>query len=156
MQEKQGTLFPPGIKEVEIIYKAPKLKDTSQVQSSRDCFKIFKAMSDPRKIDFKEFFYVALLNRSNYVIGVSLIGIGCTTGVTVSLKEILQLVIKTNASAVAICHNHPSGSLIPSEADNQITKRVKEACHLVDVTLIDHLIITSGTNYYSYNDEGQI
>lgn len=158
MQKKihQGTLFPKEIMEVEIIYRGPRLKNSSQIQCAEDCYKVFKSLYDPRTIDFKEYFYVLLLNRSNYIIGHSLIGIGSTTGVAVNLKEILQLALKSNSCGVCLCHNHPSQSIIPSDADNKLTKRVKDACALMEITLIDHLIITSGDNYYSYANEGRI
>lgn len=153
---RQATLFPPKIMEVEIIYRAGRLKNSSQIQCAEDCYKVLKSLYDPRTIDYKEYFYVLLLNRSNYIIGASRIGEGSTIGVAVNLKEILQLALKSNSSGVVISHNHPSQSIIPSDADNKLTKRVKDACALMEITLIDHLIITSGDNYYSYANEGRI
>jgi len=102
-----------------------------------------------------EQFYVVLCNRANHVIKVECIGKGSISGTVVNLGQILKLASLNNASAVVLAHNHPSGNLKPSEADNVLTKRIKEALKLIDVQLIDHLIITQ-ESYYSYADEGNL
>lgn len=145
----------PMLHEVEIIYTGPQIKDSIKVQSSKDSFNVLKEYYDPKKIDYKEMFYVLLLNRSNYCLGISKIAVGSTTGVIVNIKEIFQLALKMNASGIIISHNHPSGNILPSDADNVLTKKVKQAATFLELSLIDHIIVTSA-GYYSYADEGEL
>ncbi len=141
--------------EVEIIYTGPQIKNSIKVQNSNDSFKVLMDYYDPRKIDYKEMFYVILLNRSNYCIGISRIAVGSTTGVIVNIKEIFQLALRMNASGIILSHNHPSGSILPSDADHAITKKVKQAASFLEMNLLDHIIVTRD-GYYSYADEGQL
>jgi DNA repair protein RadC len=129
--------------EVEVVYKRPIVTSMETVTCAEDSVELFRKMVPTDKIDFKEFFLVALLNRGNYVLGISKISMGGTNGTIVSIKEILQLAIKTNASAVIVGHNHPSGNLKPSGSDIALTKKIKEACGYCDITLLDHIILTS-------------
>lgn len=145
----------PMLHEVEIIYTGPQIKDSIKVQSSKDSHAVLKEYYDPKKIDYKEMFYVLLLNRANYCLGISKIAVGSTTGVIVNIKEIFQLALKMNASALIISHNHPSGNLMPSDSDNELTKKVKQAATFLELNLLDHIIVTS-QGYYSYADEGQM
>ncbi len=71
------------------------------------------------------------------------------------MDGIEEVIIRTNASAVILSHNHPSGQLKPSEADISITKKIIEAGKLVDITVLDHVILTS-EGFYSFKDEGRI
>ncbi|MBA7590221.1 hypothetical protein ES708_32334 [subsurface metagenome] len=70
------------------------------------------------------------------------------------VRLIFQGAIKANASGIIVCHNHPSGNLNPSESDNKITRKIKEAGALLDIQLLDHLIIISDGSYYSFADNG--
>ena len=81
---------------------------------------------------------------------------GSTCGSIVDVKVILQYALKANASSIIAAHNHPSGNREPSEADRKITERIKKACELLDVSLLDHLIILQDERYYSFSDEGLI
>lgn len=141
--------------EVEVIYKGPPVGGLKKVCNSKDANDLFRLFVDERKVDYKEMFFVMLLNRSNYCIAVSNIGVGCTNSVTVNQKEIFQLALNTNSSSVIIMHNHPSGSLIPSDADIKMTQKVQKAGELMEIQLLDHLIITS-ESFYSFKDHGVI
>ncbi len=81
-----------------------------------------------------------LLNRANKVLGIAEISRGGISGTVTDIRIILQYVIKSNASGILIAHNHPSGSLQPSESDTTITRKIKETASLFDVQLLDHLI----------------
>jgi DNA repair protein RadC len=140
------------IHEVEIVYKRPVLSLMQAVKYPEDIVELFRGLIPEDKIDFKEFFLVALLSRSNYVFGVSVISIGATDGTCVNVKEIFQLAIRTNCAGIILCHNHPSGNLKPSQSDINLTRRIKEACHLCEITLLDHLILTS-EGHNSFIDE---
>lgn len=73
----------------------------------------------------------------------------------VDMRILMKKVLDARAAAIAVVHNHPSGSLAPSMADDTLTRRIKEACALLDVRLVDHLII-SPSGYYSYADESRL
>jgi DNA repair protein RadC len=143
------------LQQIEIVYFGPNHPEPIKVDSSESAVKVLRDYYDMRKLDYKEIFYVLLLNRGNYCVGISKIGEGSTCSVTVNLREIFQLALKTNSTGVIISHNHPSGSPKPSEADNFLTRKVKEGLKLLDMTLLDHVILTSST-HYSYADEGML
>jgi len=99
-----------------------------------------------------EEFWVLLLNRANHLISKQRISTGGVTGTVADIKIILKLALENLASSIILCHNHPSGNLKPSEADIRLTKKLKEAASLMDITIADHLIV-SRLGYYSFADE---
>ena len=129
--------------EIEVVYKRPKLSLMERALNCEDVAENFRKLITKEKLDFKEFFMVALLSQSNHILGFSKISMGATSGTAINIKEILQLAINTNSSGVILCHNHPSGTLNPSENDLSVTRKIKLACNLFDITLHDHVIITS-------------
>lgn len=140
------------IHEVEIVYKRPIVSSMEIIKCAEDSVELFRKLIPEEKMDFKEFFLVALLSRNNHVLGVSEISVGATNGTTVNVKEIFQLAIKTNSSSIILCHNHPSGNLVPSKSDIELTKKIKEACSFCDIALLDHIILSS-ESFESFIDE---
>ena len=106
-------------------------------------------------IEIYESFFILLLNRANKVIGYAKISQGGVCGTIVDKKILLKYVVDSLASGVIISHNHPSGTLSPSDADIRITKEVKELCKLVDSALLDHVILTADS-FYSFADNGNL
>ena len=104
-------------------------------------------------IELQEEVKIVLLNRAQIVLGIYEMSKGGVSGTVVDIKIILGIALKCNASSIVIAHNHPSGSLQPSETDKSITKKLKEACKLLDLNLLDHLVVTTG-GYYSFSDNG--
>ena len=102
-----------------------------------------------------EEFWVICLNRGNKIISKILISKGGISGTVVDIKLIFKAALEQLASSIIVCHNHPSGNLDASKEDKAITKKIKEAGEIMDVTLLDHLII-SDYNYFSFADNGQI
>ena len=97
------------------------------------------------------------LDGSNQPVNVNIAHIGSTTVSLVSPKDLIKPVILSNGSALIIAHNHPSGVLLPSEADKNITAKIREACKVLDLRFLDSIIIGSeGTDYYSFADEGMM
>ena len=139
--------------EVQIHYQRPIFNTHKTVKSSEDSEKYFRDFLDNNRIDYKEFFWVLLLTNANQVLGLSEISIGSTTGVSVNIKEIYQLALLSNASAVIVAHNHPSGKLVPSLADKNITEKLQKALKLLDIILLDHLILSS-EGFVSFSDSG--
>lgn len=141
--------------EVQIHYKRPVFNVLPKVSSSKDTDKLLRNYIDLNRIDLKEFFWVLLLNNAHKVIGLAEISSGNDSNVTVNIKEIFQLIIKTNASIVILSHNHPSGNLSPSQADKKLTDYFISLANVLNVLVVDHLIITS-ESYYSFADNGLI
>lgn len=100
-----------------------------------------------------EEFWVLFLNNSNKIISKSQLSKGGITGTIVDVRIVFKLALETRATSLILCHNHPSGNLQPSEADKEITKKIKFAGESLDVKVLDHLIITE-SKYYSFVDEG--
>jgi len=131
-----------------------KKSELKLIQSSADCVDILRPLFD-NSIDWREEMIMLCLNRANKVIAYYRVSVGGTTSTVVDPKIIFSVALNCLCSAIILCHNHPSGNLQPSEADNSITKKIKEAGKLLDITLLDHIIITDD-GYYSYADEGKI
>lgn len=89
------------------------------------------------------------------MLGIYEVSSGGISGTVVDLRLIFAAALKANAVSLIMIHNHPSGQIKPSEADKQITRKVKEAGRILDIALLDHLIITPDI-YYSFADEGAI
>jgi len=106
-------------------------------------------------INIYESFFILLLNRANNTTGFAKISQGGTAGTVVDIKIIAKYAVESLSSAVIICHNHPSGNKQPSDADLNITRRIKDALLLLDIKLIDHIIITEN-DFYSFADNGNL
>ena len=123
-----------------------------KIKKSKDAFDLF--FSQFEDLDH-EHFYVAFLNRANFVMRCELLSVGGLSGTVVDVRMIMNRAILLKSSAIILAHNHPSGNLNPSEQDRDITARVKEACKLFDIMLMDHLIIANQL-YLSFADEGYL
>ena len=111
---------------------------------------------DLDSIEHIEEFKLMLLTRSNKVLGIASISKGGINGTVTDVRIILQFAIKTNASGIIICHNHPGGNVQPCESDLALTRKIKESGNVMDIQLLDHLIIVPEGKYYSMGDEGII
>lgn len=133
----------------------PKIKasDRQQLLDSTEAYKLLQQVYDPETIEYRESFKVILLNRRNRVIGVTNIAEGGIDSLLVDVRMVLQAALLANASAIMISHNHPTGSLRPSEEDRKLTRLIYEAGKLINIILLDHLIVTS-EGYFSFADEG--
>jgi DNA repair protein RadC len=102
-----------------------------------------------------EEFWILLLNRSNRVIGKFLISKGGQAGTVADPKIIFKTALENNAANIVLAHNHPSGSLKPSESDDKLTKDMVASGNLLSLYVVDHLIFANN-RYYSYKDEDLI
>ena len=100
-----------------------------------------------------EEFWIVYLNNSNKVITKTQLSKGGITGTVVDIRIVFKMALEIGATSIVLCHNHPSGSLKPSEADKQITKKLKRAGESLEITILDHVIITE-TSYFSFVDQG--
>ena len=103
----------------------------------------------------REQFIVLTLNGSHNVISSHIITIGLVNRTIIHPREVFQCAILDNSSSIVLVHNHPSGNIKPSEEDNEITVRMKEAGELLGISVLDHLII-SKDSYFSYRQETDI
>lgn len=125
--------------------------DRPQITCSRD---VNNLVSNVMTWQQTEMMYLILLDRSNRIILRNPISLGGVSGTVIDIKIILKKALEFLASSIIICHNHPSGNLNPSQNDIDITKKIKEASKIMDVSLLDHLIIGNEGGYYSFADEG--
>lgn len=100
-----------------------------------------------------EEFWIIYLNNSNKVISKSQLSKGGITGTLVDVRIVFKTALEMGATGLILCHNHPSGALIPSDTDKQITRKLKLAGDSLEIKVLDHLIVTE-TNYFSFVDEG--
>ena len=121
-----------------------------KITSSKIAFEIMQPIIG--ELSHEEF-WVIFLNNSNKVISKAQLSKGGITGTIVDVRLVYKLALENGATGLILCHNHPSGNSKPSEADKEITMKLKLAGDSLDVKVLDHLIITE-TKYYSFVDEG--
>lgn len=154
MEPKRNVTDLYKVAEVELTYRTKvKASERPQIVSSEDAYTLLKQVWDEGKIGFVEEFKVLLLNRANRVLGLVNVSSGGVSGTVADPKIIYVAALKANACALIISHNHPSGNVKPSRADEELTQKIKNAGSFLDIKLLDHLIITEET-YFSFADEG--
>ena len=121
------------------------------LHDSRDAYNYFSDMTDLPLEECR----VLLLRQNHSIIGSALVSKGGIAGAVVDVREVLRHAILARATTIVLCHNHPSGNLQPSREDDQLTRRVNEACRAADIRLLDHIIVAN-TGYYSYSEQGKI
>ena len=102
-----------------------------------------------------EEFWILLMNQNYRLIKKVCIAHGGISEVSVDIRIIMREAVLANATILAVCHNHPSGSLSPSRMDNELTHSIQNACRLMRIHFLDHVIVTDGA-YYSYHEEGLV
>lgn len=144
------------VAEVQVSYKPDyNISERPKITSSQQTYLLLIQQWDMGKIALLEEFKVILLNRSNHVLGIVDISMGGVSGTYVDPKVVFAVALKGNASGIILTHNHPSGSIRPSEADIKLTKRLVECGKLLDINVWDHIIL-SENSYYSFADDGMI
>lgn len=104
-------------------------------------------------LEIFESFFILLLNNANNTIAYQKISQGGVTGTVVDVKLVMKYAVDCIASSIMLIHNHPSGTLKPSEADKSITQKIKHAAQYFDMRVLDHVILTADS-YFSFADEG--
>lgn len=105
-------------------------------------------------LDVEEF-WLLLMNQNHRLIKKLRIAHGGITEVSVDIRIIMREAVLANATILAVCHNHPSGSLRPSQMDNDLTANIQKACNVMRIKFLDHVIVTDGS-YYSYHEAGRV
>jgi len=156
MENVMRALLLSQVAEVELVYRSKvKASQRPLVKDSKDCHYIFRQLWDEGKINLVEEFKVLFLNRANRVVGFMEVSTGGLTGTVADPRIILAGAVKVLSCNIVLAHNHPSGNLLPSKADEELTSKIKEACSYLDIKVIDHLIL-SDESYFSFADEGLI
>ncbi|AVR47178.1 DNA repair protein [Christiangramia fulva] len=130
-----------------------KIAEAPKISSSYDAKEVFYKSWDKDRIGLQESFKVMLLNNANRIKGIFEVSTGGITGTLVDLRIVFAVALKSMSTGIIIAHNHPSGTLYPSQADKQLTKKIKNASEFLDVKLLDHLILTPDGDYFSFADE---
>lgn len=143
--------------EVELIYRnKTKVSDRPRVQTSREVYRLLRHSWDNNKIELLEQFKIVLTDRRNACIGIAEISTGGVSGCVADPKIMFAIALKARATGLIMAHNHPSGALKPSQADIELTQRMVKGGKYLDITVLDHLIVTSEDKYYSFSDEGMM
>ena len=130
--------------------RAEEVVELKKVTSSKVIFEIMQPIIG--ELPHEEF-WIIYLNNSNKVISKSQLSKGGITGTLVDIRIVFKTALEMGATALILCHNHPSGTLIPSDADRQITRKLKLAGDSLEIKVLDHLIVTE-TSDFSFADEG--
>lgn len=147
-----GEKFAP---EIFIKYKSDEEFSKIKINGSATAATFLRRIYAPDSIEVQEEFIVLYLSRANTIKGYYRHAKGGISGVITDIRVILAGALKCLSSSIIICHNHPSGNLNSSEADDLLTRRLHQAAKMMDIQLLDHIILTS-SGYYSYADEGKM
>ena len=129
-----------------------KALENKKITSSKAVFELMQPVLSDLK---HEEFWVLFLNNSNVVLDKKCLSKGGITGTLVDTRLVFKPALAQLATGIILCHNHPSGTLNPSESDKNLTQKIKEAGQTLDIKVLDHLIITEKA-YFSFADEGLI
>lgn len=125
-----------------------------KINSSKDAADLLFENWDKQTIQVHESFKVILLNNSNKVKGIYQLSKGGITSTIIDIRILFAVVLKSLSVAIILTHNHPSGTLKASQADKDITEKIKKAGELLDIKVLDHLIMVPNGDYYSFADNG--
>ena len=129
-----------------------KVQERKDLGSPQDIYDYMRPMM--QDLDTEEA-WILLMNQNYKLIKAERLSHGGITETLVDVRVIVKEALLNNATIVALCHNHPSNQTKPSSDDDRLTERVKKACELMRIYLLDHIIVTDG-GYYSYREKGRI
>ncbi len=137
--------------EIKVSY-IPKMTLGNKISCSEDAYQVLKEFYPQETISLQERFVVAYLNRAHHVIGVYEASVGGLTGTIADPRLILSVALKVAATSIILSHNHPSGNLKPSDADQELTNKIKLGAKHLDIMVLDHIILsTDGYNSFADN-----
>ncbi|MBI6119642.1 JAB domain-containing protein [Salegentibacter maritimus] len=143
------------VNEIAISYSGSiKTKLLPKVSSSRDAANLLYKHWDKQNIELYESFKMLLLNNSNKVKGIYTLSKGGITGTLVDVRIVFAVVLKSVTTSIILAHNHPSGTLKPSQPDKMLTEKIKKAGKLFDIKILDHIILSPDGEYFSFADDG--
>lgn len=154
MKPRQTEKGQTGVAEVELVYHSKvKAPDRPKILSAAEAYKILPNHWNKETIELLEEFKVMLLGYNGSKLWICEVSKGGISATFVDPRLIYAAALKAAASAIILAHNHPSGELRPSRADEILTSKITEGCKLLELKVNDHLIITP-EHYYSFANEG--
>lgn len=132
--------------------KLAEVEERRVILTSRDIYDYFHSKLADLPI---EEFWVMLLNNACKLMDARRVATGGITEVVADVRLVLREALLGRATSIVLCHNHPSGSTRPSRHDDLLTDRLRQACEVMNIRLMDHVIVTDG-RFYSYADEGKV
>jgi DNA repair protein RadC len=154
MEQKNNKQDWTKVAEVELVYKTKvRASERPKINASKDCYELLLSLWNNGKMELQEEFKVLLLDRSSRVKGIYEVSMGGITGTVADPRLILAAALKSLSVGLILSHNHPSGNLTPSRADEELTMKIKEAAKYHDIKVLDHIILST-EGYYSFADEG--
>ena len=150
-----GLIPKEDVPEIKIRYNKSRKGFLGKVTNSKDSFEFLKKVFDSRTLQVQESIVVLYLNRANQILGYYKHSIGGITGTVADPRIIFATTVASASSGIILSHNHPSGNLTPSQADIDITRKIKEVGKLLEVQLLDHVIVTKA-GYFSFAVDGLI
>jgi len=147
------TLLKSLAPEVKLRINRGKKVSTIKILSAKDISNILKKFLTPAKIQTQEYALAMFLNNNSNVLAVYQFGMGGFTSTVMDKRLLMAAALKLGATGIILAHNHPSGSLTPSNADKQITKEIQQVANLHQIAILDHVILTKD-GYYSFAENG--
>lgn len=141
--------------EVKLRITRGKKVSTTKVKTAKESVEILRKFITPSKVQTQEFACAMFLNNNNNVLAVYQLGMGGFTSTIFEPRLLFAAALKLGAVSVVLCHNHPSGSLAPSQADRMLTKRISQIAEIHDIKILDHIILTK-EGYYSFAENNII
>jgi len=150
-----GLIPKEGVPEIKIRFNRSRKVFLGKITDSKDAADFLRKLYSRGSIELQESFIVLYLNRANEILGYYKHAIGGISSVVVDRRLIYAAALASASAGIILSHNHPTGSLKPSQADIETTKNIREAGAILDIRLLDHLIITK-TSYFSFADNSMI
>jgi len=144
------------VAEIELIYKTNvQASQRPKIASSGDAYNVLILSWNPDRLEFIEEFKILLLNNASRVLGIFEVSKGGISGASADVRIVFAAALKANATGIILEHNHPSGQLVPSDADEYITENMRRAGVLLNIRVLNHLIVTA-EGFCSFSDEFQM
>lgn len=134
-------------------YQLEQFDETTQVTSSQVAYNYMRPLMNHLR---HEEMWVLMLDRARHIMHRERISSGGTAMTAVDVKMLVKPAVELLADGIIMAHNHPSDTPRPSAQDDHLTEKVKQACKVLDIQLVDHIIVCRGGNFYSYNDNGRL
>lgn len=150
-----GLIPQEGVPQIKITYTRTRKEFLGKVTSSKDVADFIRRTFKAGTLELQESFIALYLNTANEILGYYNHTIGGINATIADRRLILATALASVSVGLIVAHNHPSGNLTPSQADLELTKRLKAGAETLDIKLLDHLIITKNS-YYSFADNGMM
>jgi len=135
--------------------KKVKKSELRTITGVENCVEILREVFNKDTFDWTEEVVMLCLNRANKVVGFYKVSSGGLSSTILDPRVIFTVALNCGANSIILSHNHPSGNTTPSVQDKEVTKKIKEAGKLLDISLLDHVILTD-ENYYSFMEDGDL